>query len=80
MLGTIMKGKKTSQDSTRDFNSNEILIQFNSFSFAGFLVDITGTFNLTFLLMGGGMAMAGICIGIQPLVVKISKNTNIELW
>ena len=47
--------------------------------YSGAMVDVTGTFILTFMTMGGGMAAAGLCIGIQPLVVKMAKSVNIEL-
>uniref|UniRef100_A0A2P2I0M9 Monocarboxylate transporter 2-like n=1 Tax=Hirondellea gigas TaxID=1518452 RepID=A0A2P2I0M9_9CRUS len=38
----------------------------------GLIVDVTGSFIPSFLVMGGGVMMAGICIALQPLIP--SKN------
>ncbi|XP_018007035.1 monocarboxylate transporter 4 [Hyalella azteca] len=39
----------------------------------GYMVDVTGSYYLTFITMGVGMAFGGLSIGLQPLVAKLAK-------
>lgn len=38
----------------------------------GLLVDVSGSYHLTFLTMGAGMLFAGFCVAMQPLVARVA--------
>lgn len=42
-------------------------------SLLGLMVDISGSFYLTFFTMGAGMAFGGLCVALQPLVTRAAK-------
>ncbi|XP_018008790.1 monocarboxylate transporter 2 [Hyalella azteca] len=39
----------------------------------GYFVDVTGSYLLTFVIMGIGTIFAGLCIAVQPLVARAAK-------